>query len=696
MASSTGTISSPGIGSGLDVNALVTSLMQPATNKLNLLKSQQQSYQTTLSAFGTLQSALSTFQTALQGLSDPTQFLQMAATTSDNTILTATAGNGAQAGSYNVQVSQLAQAQSLSAAGVASQSAAIGNGSPTKLTITFGTIDGGTLSNGTYSGATFTPNAAQQPLNITIDSSNNSLQGIRDAINAANAGVQATIVNDGSGTPYRLVLTSASSGANMSMSISSTAATSGGTADPAISSLLSYDPTGTQNLTQTAVGQDAELTVNGLAVSSHTNSVSGAIQGVTLNLLKADKATITTTNNSTAVSAAVNGFVAAYNALQGTIGKLTAFDPTGQNTGPLLGDPTVQLIQNRIQSILNGSLPGVSGTALSTLTQIGVNFQADGTLAVDSAKLQNALSSGANFTQLASLLATNGTATDSLVSYVGASSNTQAGQYAVNITQAATQGSAIGAVQLSASTVLDSTNNTLSVTVDNVSANLTLPPGTYTPDQLASMLQSAINGDSAFTKAGSTVKVTQNNGVLTLASNRYGSASNVSFTGGSALPVLLGTTTNTIGKDVAGTIGGYAATGSGQKLTGAAGTPIDGLQISVQGATTGNRGTIAFSQGYATLLSNQISDVLGPNGALTSETDSLNTTIKSLTQQQTDWQDQMTQMQNRYLAQFTALDATIAQLNNTSNYLKQVLGNMPASSNSNASSGSSNSSNSSS
>ncbi|MDE2289150.1 MAG: flagellar filament capping protein FliD [Burkholderiales bacterium] len=688
MSSSSGLVSSPGVGSGLNVNALVTSLMQPAQDKLTLLKSQQQSYQTTLSAFGALKSALSSFQASLSSLSDPSQFLQLSADSSDKTVVTATAASGAQAGSFSVNVSQLAQAQSLSAAGVASTTSAIGSGTPTKLTIDFGTISGGTLSNGTYSGASFTQNAAQQSLSVTIDSSNNTLQGIANAINAANGGVQATIVNDGSSTPYRLVLTSTATGQNMSMRISASNATGSGSPDSAIANLLSYDPTGTQDMTQSAAAQNAQLTVNGLAVSSSTNTVGGAIQGVSLNLLKAGTATVTTANNTAGVTSAVNGFVSAYNTLNSAISSLTAYDSTGQNTGALLGDPTVQLIQNQIRSVLDNPLPGVGQSALSTLTQVGVQFQADGSLSVDSTKLQNAVNN--NFSQLASLFATNGTATDSLVSYLGSSASTQAGQYAVNVTQAATQGSATGTVTLGASTVIDSTNNTLNLTLDNVSSSVTIPAGTYTASALASAIQSAINGNTTFANAGSTVAVTQSGGVLKFTSNRYGSASNVSFTGGNGYTALIGTTTNTTGLDIAGTIGGYATTGSGQTLTGAPGTAVAGLQISVQGTTTGNRGTLNFSQGYASLLSSQITGFLGNSGALTSATNSLNQTITSLTKAQTDWQAQMTQMQNTYLAQFTALDATISQLNSTSNYLQQVLGTSTGSSS--GSSGSSGSS----
>lgn len=676
--SSTGSISSPGIGSGLDVNALVTSLMQPATTKLNLLKSQESSYQTKLSAIGNLKSALSSFQSALTDLSSASSYLQMSAAVVDPTILSASAASDARAGSYAINVSQLAQAQSLTTGGVADQTTAIGSGASTQVTFSFGTVSGGTLTSGKYLGASFDPNAGQSSFSITIDNKNNSLQGIRDAINAANGGVSASIVNDGSSSPNRLVLTSSTTGQAMSMKIDVAA-----TGDAAVQSLLANDPTGTQNLTQTVAAQNANLTVNGLAVTSASNSISNAVQGLSFTLMKTGATSVSASNNSSAVTSAVTNFTSAYNTLQNTFTQLTAFDKAGggANNGPLIGDSTVQLVQTRIQSILNARLPGVSTTALSSLADIGVSSQIDGTLAVDSTKLNKAISSG-GFAQLASLLATNGTTTDSLVKYVSSTSITQPGQYDINITRASTQGSAVGSSTMAASTVIDDTNNSLTIQVDGKSTSITIPKGTYTPDKLAIAIQAAINGNGVFVANGSSVSASQKGGILTITSNRYGSASNVLVTGGSALFALMGTATSVDGVDVAGTIDGYSASGSGQTLIGATGTPIEGLKILITGTNLGDRGSINFSQGYASLLSNQVTDFLSTKGAINSATDSLNATIKHVQQQESDWQDQMTQMQNRYLAQFTALDATMAKLQNTSDYLKQVLGGSSSSSSS--------------
>ncbi|ODP31178.1 flagellar filament capping protein FliD [Pandoraea sp. ISTKB] len=674
-----GTISSPGIGSGLDVNALVKSLMTPATNKLTLLQNQEAAYNTKLSAIGQLQSALSAFQTSLGTLSSAAQFLQVAAAVGDNTILQATADSTANVSQYSINVTQLAQAQSLTTTGFSSQTSTIGTGASTKVTITLGTITGGTLTDGKYTGASFAANASSSPINLTIDSSNNSLTGIRDAINAQNGDAVATIVNDGSGTPYRLVLTSKTTGQNMSMKIDVAA---GG--DPTVTNLLANDPTGTQNLTQTSAAQNANLTINGLAVTSATNTVTKSVTGVTLTLSKTGSTTVTTSRNTSAVTQAVQSFATAYNTLQTTIGKLTAFDSAGNgaNNGPLIGDSTVQLVQNRLTQILNGKLPGVGSTGLASLAQVGVGFNKDGTLSVDTTALNKAMSSPNGFNALASLFATNGQTTDSLVSFTSSSNATQPGQYAINISQAATQGTTTGAITLGATTTIAAGSNELQVSLDGNIASVLIPPGTYTQDKLASAIQAAINGNSKFTTAQSGVSVASNNGILTITSNRYGSASKVVVTGGSAYNQLFNGNNTTTGKDVVGTIGGFGATGSGQTLTGNSGTPVEGLKLTISGTATGSRGNIGFSQGFASLLNTQVTDFLSAKGAVTSATNNLNSSIKQIKQQESDWQDQMTQMQNRYLAQFTALDATMAKLQNTSDYLKQVLGGGSSSSSS--------------
>ena len=379
----------------LDVPTLVSQLMAVERRPIDTLNTQITSYQTKISSFGTLSGLVSSFQTAAQNLGTTLQ--KLAATPSDPSVFSATAGSTAVPGNYTVEVSKLAQSQSLVAAGQASSTAAIGNGTATTVTFDFGTIGGGTLTNGVYSGAAFTSNG-NGTASITIDSTNNTLEGIRDAINSAAMGVTATIVNDGSGTPYRLALTSGSSGASNSMKIT----TSGG--DGSIGSLLGYDPAGTQNLTQTIAAQNADLTVNGIAITSASNTVSEAIQGVTLTLTNTTAAPVnlTVARDTTAINTAASGFIDAYNALASQIKSRSAYATNGSAGGALAGDGTLRVMQDQLRGIFNTP---ASGGTLTSLAEVGIAFQKDGSLSLDSSKLNSAIS--ANFSDVTNLFSSS-------------------------------------------------------------------------------------------------------------------------------------------------------------------------------------------------------------------------------------------------------------------------------------------------
>lgn len=390
-------VSSLGVGSNLDLNTLLDNIRIGEQAPLIALQQQQTSYTAKLSAYGQLNSALSALQTAAAALAKPALFEGVKASSTASDVVTATALSTAASGTYALNVTQLTQAQSLATAGVASTTTAIGGGALTTVTLDFGTISGGTLdpATGKYTGATFTADATRTATSITIDSSNNTLAGIRDAINGSTAmGVTASIVNDGSATPNRLVLTSKQTGETSSMRITLTGdpANTATSADPALSSLLANDPAATQNLQQTAAAQNTKLTVNGIAITSATNTVTGAIQDVTMTVAKVGTSTLSVQKDVNVAGNAIETFVNAYNSLQSIAAKLTAFDDKTKSGAVLLGDSTLRNIQVRIRSALTSAqTPDASG--LSTLTQIGIGFQKDGKLSFDATKLRTVLDS---------------------------------------------------------------------------------------------------------------------------------------------------------------------------------------------------------------------------------------------------------------------------------------------------------------
>ena len=722
----------------LDVNSIVSQLMTVERQPITKLNVKEAGYQAKLTAYGSVKGAVASFQSAVQSLSSASRFQAVRATSSDSTIFSASASSIAIAGNYSLEVTSLAQAQKLVAAGQTSSTAAIGDGVATTVTFDFGAISGNTFdaTTGKYgtalsgvstvetsttvtvsstanlavgaaisgtgipagatiasitdathfelslaatdtgnpvdiqANATFASNGTGTK-SITIDSSNNSLQGIRDAINAAKIGVTATIINDGSATaPYRLALSSDNGGVSNSLKIT----TSGG--DGAIATLLAHDPAGlpaAQHLSQTVTAQNAEFKVNGVAVSKTSNTISDVVQGVTLNLNKVTSSptTLTVTRDTSAVSSSISGFVKAYNDLAKTLKDMSAYDAANKQGAILQGDATVRTLQSQLRSVLSTSIAGTSGV-LTTLSDVGVSFQKDGTLALNQTKLDSAITN--NFSNIASLFAAVGNGTDSLVSYSGATGSTKPGNYAVNVTQIATQGTSVGSADARLVTTIDGSNDTLNLSVNGVATSIVLTHGTtYTAATLATELQSRINSVSELSSAGVsvTVSVDAGTGKLTITSSNYGSTSSVAITGGSASS-LMGTPVETAGVDVAGSIGGVTATGIGQILKANNGDPID-LSIVVNGGATGARGTLNYSHGYAYLLDKWATSSLATGGILASRTDGIGRTITDIGKQRTVLENRLIGIEKRYRAQFTALDVMLSNMNKTSTYLTQQL-----------------------
>jgi flagellar hook-associated protein 2 len=401
-SSTAGTLSTPGLGSGLDVQSLVAKLMAVEQKPLSLLDTQEAKFQTKLTSLGSITGALSSLQSAAKTLASASS-VQYSAAESDSSVLTAATASDALPGKYSVKVNTLAQAQSLLAVGKSSTTAAIGGGSDTTLTFTFGTITGtADPITGMYPNATFVASTVKASGSVAIGSSNNTLAGIRDVINAGNFGVTANIVNDGSLSPYRLTITSNDTGAANSLSIS----VSG---DSEIGSLLGYEfpiTAAPQNLQQTQGARNADLTIDGVNITSASNTITGAIQGITLNLAKEtatnSPVSVTVQRDSSGLVSALSGLVKAYNTAHASITGATAKGAVLQGDGGVLG------LKRQIAAIL-GSAQSTSG-AYTTLSSLGIGFSKDGALVFDTAKANVALATDP--TGVAALTATIGNAID--------------------------------------------------------------------------------------------------------------------------------------------------------------------------------------------------------------------------------------------------------------------------------------------
>lgn len=369
------TITSSGIGSGLDIAGLVQQLIAAEGQPAEVRIAQQEArLQGKLSAFGSLKSSLSAFNDQLQKMSTLDTFLVRKASSADEDLVTVVVDETAVPASYGVEVTQLAQAQKLQSGAFTSSTAVVGTGT---LSIAVGT----------------------DSFNITIDSTNNTLQDIRDAINNAsdNKGVAATIVN--SDTNSYLILTGENTGSAQSMIITQ----SGG--DGGLSA-LEYDPPNSLNsLTQTAAAHDSTIKVDGFDVTSATNTVTSAIDGVTLDLVAANVGVttqITVDNDLDTVRQQINAFVDSYNELIDTFDSLTSFDVDSEVAAPLLGDSAIRNVRDQLRRQLSVAVTDIQAT-FNTLTEIGIETDIDGKLTVDGTKLDSFLTT--EFTKVGQLFA---------------------------------------------------------------------------------------------------------------------------------------------------------------------------------------------------------------------------------------------------------------------------------------------------
>lgn len=366
-------LSSPGIGSGLDINSIVTQLMAVEQQPLTALATKEASYQAKISAYGSLKGSLSTLQTAVKTLANSDTFTGMSASSTDSSIVSATAVNTAAEGTYNINVTQLAKFHTVRSDG--------------NYATTADTFNTGTLSISVGGGTAVA---------IEIDATNNTLAGIRAAINDADAGVTASIIDDGN--YQRLVLTSGTLGSDGSIAIAATDDGSGG--DNALAGLDSA------SLVDVQTADDAELTINNLAITRSTNTISDVVEGLTLSLAKTGSSTVTVAQNAGKVTAAADAFVKAYNDVVKQIKAATAYDAANKKASTLTGDSTARSIHAQLVSLVQSSVGGIAG-GTSRLSDVGISVQKDGTLLLNNSKLTAALADptkdiGSLFTQTTS------------------------------------------------------------------------------------------------------------------------------------------------------------------------------------------------------------------------------------------------------------------------------------------------------
>ena len=369
-------------GGSIDVNGIVSQLMAIEREPLAKIKQEQTGINTKLSSWGKLKSALSELQTATDKLTRLSTWQNTTAKSSNDTNVVATGGSGGAQGTHSLVVQQLAQSQAVATRAFGSPDELVGGGI---LSIQLGSVND--------AGTTFTPDGQRQAIELTIPSGA-TVKDVRDIINRSKAGISASLVNDGSGT--RLMISASETGAKNAFQITATPRGDSRLDNFNISATAAQGSNGSQ---RTQIARDARMEINGLTATSASNKVTDLIEGVTLDLKKADTAPISiqVEGNKEALKEDVDKFIEAYNKVNSLIAEETRYDPGSKSAGTLQGNGTVIRIQSQLRALVRAQ-PGEDDD--TSLSKAGFELGRDGSLSIKKDKLDNLLNDPARLRKL--------------------------------------------------------------------------------------------------------------------------------------------------------------------------------------------------------------------------------------------------------------------------------------------------------
>lgn len=743
-SSSTG-IHFSGLSSGIDVDSIISALTQAQSYKIQRLQAQQATLQYQQTIYSQFRSKLNALGSAMDTLNLKASYSPTKVSSSDDTIATATADSSAVAGTYNLDVQELAAAHKVTSAAKSNSTDALG------LSGTF-VVNGKSVAVG----------------------ASDTLADVAAKVNGANAGVTASILNGGTNATY-LVFSSVNSGASNKLELSDLSGTvlnqlgvisgtasvrdASGGANTALSHAFSSSSDTLQSMIGTAAtgsfqigaggatvnydfstdslqdiankintsgeagvsatvlsntvngktvyqlqisgadvpstivdtnggleglgilqrgydheisaAKDAKVVVDGLTVTSSSNTVTGVVQGVSINLVAKGTTNLSLTRDTDSVKSTIETLQSSYNDVVDYISTNSSFDAKTYQSGPLFGDQTASQVQASMVNILFSNIG--TGT-YKNLTDIGFGVDSGGKLTVDEAKLTAALNNDPEGVK--NLLMATGSSANTAIKYVSSGSNTlasSAGGYVVDITQAATQSSNVGLVAKTTANVSGETLTFDGALFGSTPINLSLDAGSSLTDII-----DKINNDARL--KNSVVASDDGSGHLKIVSKTWGSKS--AFTVVSNLDAAadnsgIGKTGGTTvdGVDVAGTINGEAATGTGQFLKGNTGNAnTEDLQIQYAGTTTGTVGSIVFNRGVASLLKYRVNGYTDSvNGVLKTKDDSLQAQIDDLNDSINSANDSLSAQTDILRQKYAAMESTIQALQSQGNSLSSML-----------------------
>ncbi len=538
------------------------------------------------------------------------------------------ASAGGPVGEYELTVTQLAQAHKLGSTAIASSSEALG-------------VSGALVVNGKA---------------VTV-SAGDSLAAIRDAINAAGAGVSASIMKVSAGD-HRLTITSLTTGSEGAIGL--TEAEGSG-----VLAALS--------LQETDAAQDAQFTVDGVAMTRSTNAVDDVLENVQLQLLREtgeEPVRVTVSANPSATIAAVESFVTAYNRVVSFINANQSFDSDAQKGGLFFGSPAIMSFESALRERVSG-LVGTLGGDLKLASQVGLSFDSHDALSLDRSKLLSALASDPEGVRR--LFGVRSDAQGDAVQVVGSTSATRDSGPAgwdVQVTQAATRASATSA-SLAGGITADEI-----VTINGKPVSLTAGMSLTEASERLNALFSAQKMEMTASVEGDRLAITH---------KAYGASHSIGITsslddgaGGTDLGgATAGESAVSRGLDIAGTIGGHAATGRGRLLTGDGGSAVAGLQLNVTAEAAGSAGIVRLSKGISSRLTDLIESVTGDSGSLTRAAEGVTADIEAIDEQIAGIEAEV----DRYIAKlqidFAVMEAKMAQSTTLLKWMESQMDYLP-------------------
>ena len=654
-----------GLVSGIDTESIVEGLLEIQQLQVDRVELKRADVLARQATFSGLEASLASLRSSVSQLArvQNSPLNRFTVGISDETALSADASNSAVPGIYRLTVDNVARSHQVASQGFAEADSDINTGT---LEIRIGS---GELAS------------------ITVDASNNTLEGLAESINSSGSGINASVIRDSSGgaTPYRLLLTSSETGTEKAISVTNNL-TTGAATQPTFDF---GNPVQAASDAQVTIGSGA----GAISVESTTNRFDDLIAGVSVDLLNAtdgNEVTITVAQDTASAADAVGNFVSSFNSVLNFIQERSQFNAESEDAGILLGNRSAINIQQQLQSAIVSVVPGVSSD-LNRLSSIGITVTDKGTLDFSRSTLENVLNGnvpGNGPADVKRLFALDGQSDSAGISFVLGSSRTLPSgdtPYQVDITQAATKAALSGTTDLAASTVIDSSNRTIDLALDGATSTITLDEGTYTRQELADHVEDLINGSTDF--SGRTISTSLDGDQLKITSESYGNSSSLLLSGGTALASLgFSAGAAEVGKDVAGTfiVNGEVETavGNGQLLSGNAenaNTADLQLRITLQASqvSAGVEGELSVTQGLGATLDSILDGFLDPvDGRLQTIDDSFSEQLESLQTSLDRQQASFDRQQETLIREFSALESALSQLQSTSNFVSSQLANL--------------------